>query len=175
MRYCGSSQAATSANLRASIALLRKLCGAIMYATPRTFPCPNCKEIINDSMTTCRFCSVSIDPGIAALVAEQQAKANQAYSDASFLRTASVAMFVFLGLSLIPFVPFVYWGFLITFLVSVVLLVRWQIRFGTLTTSDPDYKKAKRSRSVALILVIVAIPMGFVVRPLLDLIVSQML
>ena len=73
-----------------------------MFATPRTFPCPNCKEIINDSMTTCRFCSTEIDSGIAALVAEQQAKANQAYSDASFLRTAAVAMFVFLGLSMIP-------------------------------------------------------------------------
>ena len=146
-----------------------------MYPTPRTFPCPNCKEIINDSTTTCRFCSVEIDPGIIALIAEQQAKANQAYSDASFLRTASVAMFVFLGLSMIPFLPFVYWGFLITFLVSVFLLIRWQIRFGTLNTSDPDYQKAKRSRTIAAVLVLIAIPVGFIIRPLLDLILSRML
>jgi Ca2+/Na+ antiporter len=146
-----------------------------MFATPRTFPCPNCKEIINDSMTTCRFCSVAIDPGIASLVAEQQAKANQACSDASFLRTAAVAMFVFLGLSLIPFVPLVYWGFLITFLVAIVLLVRWQIRFGSLNTSDPDYKKAKRSRNLALLLIIIAVPLGFIVRPLLGLILSQLM
>jgi len=146
-----------------------------MFATPRTFPCPNCKEIINDSMTTCRFCSTEIDPGIAAVVAEQQAKANQAYSDASFLRIAAVAMFVFLGLSMIPFLPLVYWGFLITFLVSVVLLVRWQMRFGTLNTSDPDYQKAKRSRMIAAVLIMIAIPLGFIIRPLIDVIVSRML
>ena len=146
-----------------------------MYASPRTYPCPNCKEIINDSMTSCRFCGTEIDPGIAALVAEQQAKANQACSDASFLRIAAVAMFVFLGLSLIPFLPFVYWGFLITFLVTVVLLVRWQIRFGTLNTSDPDYQKAKRSRNIAALLVLGAVPVGFIIRPLLDVIISRML
>lgn len=146
-----------------------------MFATPRTFPCPNCKEIINDSMTTCRFCSTEIDPGIAAVVAEQQAKANQAYSDASFLRTAAVAMFVFLGLSMIPFLPVVYWGFLITFFVSVFLLIRWQIRFGSLNTSDSDYQKAKRSRNIAALLVLIALPIGFIIRPLLDLIIAQIL
>jgi hypothetical protein len=146
-----------------------------MYATPRTFPCPNCKEIINDSTTTCRFCSTEIDPGIAALVADQQAKANQACSDASFLRTTAAAMFVFLGLSMIPFLPFVYWGFLITFLVTAVLLIRWQIRFGTLNTSDPDYQKAKRSRNIAALLVLIAVPIGFIIRPLLDVIISRML
>ena len=146
-----------------------------MYASPRTYPCPNCKEIINDLMTSCRFCGTEIDPGIAGLVAEQQAKANQACSDASFLRIAAVAMFVFLGLSLIPFLPFVYWGFLITFLVTVVLLVRWQIRFGTLNTSDPDYQKAKRSRNIAALLVLGAVPVGFIIRPLLDVIISRML
>jgi hypothetical protein len=146
-----------------------------MFATPRTFPCPNCKEIINDSTTTCRFCSTEIDPGIVALVAEQQAKANQAYCDASFLRTAAAAMFVFLGLSMIPFLPIVYWGFLITFFVSVVLLVRWQIRFGTLNTSDPDYNKAKRSRNIAAILILIAVPIGFIIRPLMDVIISTLL
>ena len=56
--------------------------------SPRTFPCPNCNEIINDSMTECRYCSVAIDPGVAQMVADRQEKANQAYSDASYLRTA---------------------------------------------------------------------------------------
>jgi hypothetical protein len=84
-------------------------------------------------------------------------------------------MFVFLGLSMIPFLPVVYWGFLLTFLVSVVLLVRWQIRFGTLNTSDPDYQKAKKSRNIAGLLILVAVPLGFIVRPLLDVIISRLL
>ena len=33
-----------------------------MLANPRTFRCPNCKEMINDSMTQCRYCSVPVDP-----------------------------------------------------------------------------------------------------------------
>lgn len=141
-----------------------------MLSTPRTFRCPNCNEMINDSMTQCRFCSTPVDPGIAAMIAEQQDQVNQACSDASFLRTAAVAMFVFLGASMIPFLPVVYWGFLITFIVVIVLLVRWQVRFGNLKTNDPDYQQARRSKNVALILLIAAAPLGFIVRPLLSLI-----
>jgi hypothetical protein len=144
-----------------------------MLSQPRTFRCPNCNEMINDSMQQCRFCSVPLDPAIVALVAERQEKANQAYSDASYLRTAAIAMFVFLGLSLIPLVPFVYWGFLVTFLFVLVMLIRWQVKFGNLLTSDPDYKLAKRSKNIALILLLVAIPLGFIVRPLIDLILAR--
>ena len=146
-----------------------------MFAQPRTFRCPNCNEMINDTMTQCRFCSVPVDAGVAALLAEKQQKANQAYSDASFLRIAAIAMFVFLALSLIPFLPLVYWGFLATFLVVVVLLIRWQVKFGSLGTSDADYKKALRNRNFGLLLLIVAIPLGFIVRPLLGLIVAAVL
>ena len=144
-----------------------------MFAQPRTFPCPNCNEMINDSMTQCRFCSVPVDPGIAAIVAEKQEKTNQACNDASFLRTAAMAMLVFLGVSFIPLIPFAYWGFLITFVVVVVLLIRWQVKFGSLITSDKDYLKAKRSRNVALILLVLAAPLGFILRPLFDLILAR--
>ena len=146
-----------------------------MLSQSRTFRCPNCNEMINDSMQQCRYCSVPLDPAIVALVAERQEKANQAYSDASFLKTAAIAMFVFLGLSLIPFVPFVYWGFLVTFVVVLVLLIRWQVKFGSLLTNDSDYKLAKRSKNIALDLWLVAIPLGFVVRPLLDVLLARAL
>jgi Ca2+/Na+ antiporter len=131
--------------------------------------------MINDSMQQCRFCSVPLDPGIVALSAEAQEKANQAYSDASFLKTAAIAMFVFLGLSLIPFVGFVYWGFLVTFVVVLALLIRWQVKFAGLRTSDADFKLAKRSRNMALILWLVAAPLGFIIRPLLDVILARLL
>src|SRR5262244_3376006 len=39
--------------LQRSLTLSKTFSGAPnMFANPRTFPCPNCKEIINDSMTT---------------------------------------------------------------------------------------------------------------------------
>lgn len=146
-----------------------------MIATPRTFRCPNCSEMINDSMTQCRFCSTPVDPAVAAMIADRQEKANRAYSDASYVRIAAIAMFVFLGLSFIPFLPVVYWGFVITFFAVLVMLILWQVRFGSLVTDDPDYQRARRSKNIALILLIIAAPLGFIIRPLIGLILSAIL
>lgn len=134
-----------------------------MLANPRTFPCPNCKEIINDSMTQCRFCSVPVDPNVAQLIADRQEKANHAYSDASYLRTAAIAMYVFLGLSMLPFLPFVSWGFVIIFIIVIVLLVRWQIRYSGLVTEDADYKSARRSWWISLVMLL-GVPVIFIIR-----------
>ncbi|HET7113460.1 MAG TPA: hypothetical protein VFI57_07440 [Pyrinomonadaceae bacterium] len=131
--------------------------------------------MINDSMTQCRFCSTPVDPAVAAMIADRQEKTNQACSDASYLKIAAVAMMVFLGLSMIPFIPIVYWGFVITFVVVLVLLILWQVRFGSLVTNDSDYQRARRSKNIALILLIIAAPLGFIIRPLLDLILSLMI
>lgn len=137
-----------------------------MLASPLTFPCPSCKEIINDSMTQCRFCSAPVDPGVAQLIAERQQKANQAYSDASFLRTAAIAMYVFLGLSFVPFLPVVSLAFYIIFIVAIVLLIRWQIRYGSLQTDDADYKSTRRSWTISLFLTLGAAPIAFIIRPI---------
>ena len=133
-----------------------------MFAQPRTFRCTSCNEMVNESMQHCPFCKVAIDPQTAIAAAELQDKANQSYSDANYARTAAIAMWVFLGLSFIPFLPLVGWGFVATFIVVMVMLIRWQVKFGGLKTADPDYIKAKRSRNIALILWLVAIP-GFIV------------
>jgi hypothetical protein len=124
--------------------------------------------MINDSMKECRYCSVPVDPGVAQLIADKQDKANQAVSDASYLRTATIAIYVFLFLSLVPFIPLVSFGFYIVFVVVVVLLIRWQVRFGGLNSSDQDFQAAKRSWMVSLVLMIVAAPLGFVVRPIVQ-------
>ncbi len=100
-----------------------------MLAQSQTFPCPNCGEIINDSVQTCRFCSAPVDPQAASAAAELQTRVNRACSDASFVRTAAAAMFVLLALSIVPFISLItYLGFIITFFVVLVLLVRWQIK-----------------------------------------------
>src|SRR5947209_14515097 len=75
-----------------------------------SFPCPPCKEIINDRMEQCRFCGAPVDKGIAQMLAETQARVNQAYSDASYMKTAAFVMWAFLGLSFIPFAPLVEYG-----------------------------------------------------------------
>ncbi len=142
-----------------------------MSFSPRTFRCPNCNEMINDQMTQCRFCSVPIEPGIALHIADKQEKANQACSDASYLRTATIALWVFLGLSFVPFMPLVSLGFTIIFIVVVVLVIRWQVKFGSLQTSDADYLAARKSWRTSLMLMIVAAPVAFIVRPILYVVV----
>ena len=132
-----------------------------MIANPRTFRCPNCNEMINDSMTQCRYCSVPVDPGVAQLIAERQEKANQSYSDASFLRTAVVAIYVLMGLGFI--LPFVGWGSVIVFFVALVLLIRWQVKFGRLVTNDADYLKARRSWRLSLVLWLAVIPVRVII------------
>ena len=134
-----------------------------MLASPRTFPCPNCKEIINDSMTQCRFCSVPVDPSVAQLIADRQEKANHAYSDASYLRTAALAMYVFLGLSFVPLLAIFSWGLPITFVVVIVLLIRWQIRYSGLLTDDADFKSARRSWWISLVMLL-GLPVIFIIR-----------
>jgi len=141
----------------------------------RTFRCPNCNEMISDRMKECAYCAVQLDDAIVALVAERQEKTNRACSDASFLRTSAMAMFVFLGISFIPLLGLAYYAFLITFVAVLVMLVRWQVKFGGLITSDEDYKLAKRSRTITLILWLIAIPIGFLVRPLYDLLLAEFL
>lgn len=126
-------------------------------------------------MKECPYCAVPLDDAIVALVAERQEKTNRACSDASFLRTSAMAMFVFLGISFIPLLGLAYYAFVITFVVVLVMLVRWQVKFGGLITSDEDYQLAKRSRSITVILWLIAIPIGFLARPLYDLLLASLL
>jgi len=118
--------------------------------------------MINDSMTQCRYCNVPVDPGVAQLIAERQDKANQSYSDASFLRTAVVAIYVLMALGYV--LPFVGWGSWIIFFVVLVLLIRWQVKFGQLVTNDADYLKARRSWRLSLLLWLLVIPTVIVIR-----------
>ncbi len=75
------------------------------------------------------------------MMAERQHQANAAYSDASYLRNAAVAMFVFLALGL--FLTIGYFAFVMGFVITAFLFFRWQLKFGNLLTNDPDYAKAK--------------------------------
>ena len=121
--------------------------------------------MINESAAQCRFCSLAIDPGVAELIAGRQQKVNEAYSDASYLRRTAMAMYVFLAVSLV--FTFAYWGFLVTFWTGLVLTIRWQVKFGELITNDPDYAKARRSKSISLLLLLGGLPLGLLTNPFL--------
>jgi hypothetical protein len=76
-------------------------------------------------------------------------------------------MWVFLGLSFIPLLPVVSWGFLFTSVVVLILIIRWHIKFSSLKTGDADFPRARGAKNLAMILWLVAIPVGFILRPLL--------
>lgn len=144
-----------------------------MFAQPQTYSCLNCNEIINDAMEKCPYCSSPVDRQAAAAASENQSKVNQAVSDASYLRTAAVVMCVFLGLSFIPLIPLVGWAFLFTFVGLLVMIIRWQIKFGGIKTDDPDYPRAKRNRNLALGLWLIAL-VALLVRQLwIEIILSR--
>ncbi|MDQ3906954.1 MAG: hypothetical protein M3268_01285 [Acidobacteriota bacterium] len=140
----------------------------------RRFPCPSCRQIITDDLAKCRYCGAPVDKAIAQAAADTQDRVNQAYSDASFLRTAAAGMWVLLLLSLVPFIPLVGYGFIFTFFAVIVLFVRWQVRFANINTPDPDYAKAKRNKNVALALWVAAIPVGFIFGPLLSILIRRL-
>ncbi len=137
-----------------------------MFEQTRPFPCPSCKEIISGKMTRCKYCHAPVDVGIAGMLAETQRKVNQACSDASYLKTSAIAMWVLLGVCFVPLLPLVEWCFLVTFVVVFVLTVRWQLKFNDLNTGDPDYIRARRAKNVAFVLWLAAIPVGFLIMPL---------
>ena len=134
-----------------------------MRSYARTFPCPNCNEIINEEMKHCRFCSLPIDPSVAELIAGRQEQVNQAYSDASYLRRTAVAMYVFLAISTI--FGWAFWAFVATFWIGIVLVIRWQLKFSNLITNDADYPKARRSKNISLFMVLGGLPLGLLLNP----------
>jgi hypothetical protein len=130
-----------------------------------TFPCPNCHEFINSSMTTCKYCSVPIDPQAASSAIELQDKVNTACNDASLVRNLAGAMWVFFFARFIPFIGIVALVGMILLLVAVpARLIMWQVRFGWIQTADSDYKRARRNILAALGLwLLLFVPIVFMV------------
>jgi len=123
---------------------------SILSGQPDILACPGCGQMIYSDSTKCRFCSAPIDPVTAAAGAELQKKVNDACNLAKVSRHMAAAMW---GLFLVGFI----FGvarlavLCLIFAVPISVLV-WQIKYGSLQTTDPDYNKARRDRWIALAL-----------------------
>ncbi|HSE24906.1 MAG TPA: hypothetical protein VLB68_24815 [Pyrinomonadaceae bacterium] len=122
---------------------------SILTARTGIFPCPSCGQMIYSDVKSCRFCSAKIDFQVASRGADIQLRVNTACNQAKMLRNSAGAMWIFVLLGLIPFLPFG-WGATFLFFAIPAWLVYWQVKFGRLQTSDVDYKRAKRDRLIAL-------------------------
>lgn len=124
-----------------------------MFNTARTFPCPNCNQMVMAGVENCRHCSSPIDTAVAEAAAATQDKVNSAYSDAMIIRNLAVGMWVFFLIRFIPFIGIVGWFGMGALSLGVpVKLIIWQARFGRIKTNDPDYKKAKMHRLIAFVI-----------------------
>lgn len=113
---------------------------------PRIFECPNCKQTIDTAAVKCPYCSISIDPKLAEAAADVMSKINQACSDASYLRIMAGTLFVCLLLSFLPFVGFIaVIGFYFLVLAVPIMTIRWWVKFGSLTSDENDWRRAKRT------------------------------
>ena len=125
----------------------------------KAFQCPNCQKFINNLMTSCKYCSIPLDIQTVSSAVGNQDTANNAYNAASNIRILAGAMVTLFFLAFIPFIGFIFSIIhYIAFLGVPFLLLFWLIRYGSLKTTDPGYKDAKKYCWTALF-----IWLGFVV------------
>jgi hypothetical protein len=93
-----------------------------------------------------------IDSQTASAAVELQEKINNACNDASLIRNMAGAMWVGFFVRLIPFFGLVGLVVIVLFVVVVVKLIIWQVRYGSIRTTDVDYKQAYRNWIIALAL-----------------------
>jgi len=108
------------------------------------FPCPNCRETINTSMQQCPFCSTAIDGAAAETAAAETSRISQACSDASYLK---IMLGMLLPFGILIFVPLLgmigLFGFVFIKYATLVMTIRWWVKYGKLKTTDPDFSKAR--------------------------------
>jgi hypothetical protein len=124
----------------------------------KVFPCPNCRETINTSMTECPFCKTAIDSTVAEVAAEATSRISQACSDASYLRIMAWALLTFFALIFVPLLSLLGVGGLWFLRLAIPFMVgRWWIKYGRIQTSDVDFKGAKRSAIVVSVVAVLGI------------------
>jgi hypothetical protein len=122
----------------------------------RVFECPNCRETINTSVSKCPYCSAPVDPQAAEVAAELTSKVSRACSDASYVRILAGSLIGFWLLAFVPFMGLVgLVGYYVLLVLVPVLAIRWWVRFSSIGSDDPDYRRAKRNVGIALVIWVV--------------------
>ncbi|MCU1264730.1 MAG: hypothetical protein JWM21_1048 [Acidobacteria bacterium] len=123
---------------------------SLLSAQASTLPCPSCGQMIYSDAAQCRFCSAAIDPKAAVEGANLQAQVNNACNQAKMIRHMATAMWVLFGVGLIFSAGTI--AVMAFFFIVPASLILWQIKYGRLETADPDFKRAKRDRLIAIAL-----------------------
>jgi uncharacterized membrane protein len=131
----------------------------------KTFPCPNCQQFINNTMTACKYCSASLEAYDVSGLVQEQERVNDAYNTANNARILAGSLVTFFFARFIPFLGLIALiGFIICLFALPFLLIYWQIRYGRIKTSDTAYHEAKKywMTALAVWLVIFFVQGGFI-------------
>jgi hypothetical protein len=125
--------------------------GSLASEGIRVYDCPNCRQTINTSMTQCPYCSAVVDAQAAEAAAELTTRVSQACNDASYVRILAGSLVAFFLLALVPFMGVVgIAGYYVLLVLVPILAIRWWVRFASIVSDDPDYRRAKRNVWIAL-------------------------
>ena len=140
--------------------------GAAM-AGPTIFDCPNCRETIDATAETCRFCGAKVDHEAASKAAAVMARINQACSDASYMKSTAFTLPVFFCLRFVPFISLLgSVGFIGLLIAIPIWVLVWRHKYAGIVSADRDFQKARRT--VMLIGIFVPILLvAFVIVPFL--------
>ncbi len=140
------------------------MAGALSLSpTIEVFPCPNCGETINTSVSQCTFCSAAIDHSAALASAAETSRISNACSDASYLKVMAWAVLAFFGVLFVPFISLAgLVGLWFLRIAIPVMVIRWWIKFGAIKTPDTDFKMAKRSAIIVGVLAVLDLASVFV-------------
>jgi hypothetical protein len=120
--------------------------GLSLSSTFEVFPCPNCKETINTSLSQCTYCGTAVEHSAALLSAAETSRISQACSDASYLKIMAWSVLVCFGIFFVPLIGFIAAaGFWFLRVAIPIMVVRWWYKFGGIKTDDPDFPGAKRA------------------------------
>lgn len=117
----------------------------------KTFRCPNCKELVNNTMTSCSHCSLELNEQTVSDSIATQERINSAYNSANNVRILAGAMWAFFFFSFLPFIGIIgRLGFYMAFVGVPFWLVVWMIRFGNINKSEPNIDEARKFLLTAL-------------------------
>ncbi len=132
--------------------------GLSLSSAVEVFPCLNCKETINTSLSQCTYCGTAVDHSAALLSAAETSRISQACSDASYLKIMAWAILACLGLLFVPLIGLAgAAGFWFLRIALPVMVVRWWIKFGGIKTADPDFPGAKRAAVITSVVAVFAL------------------
>ena len=123
----------------------------------KVFPCPHCRETINNLAQTCPFCGTPVDPAAALAAAAETSRVSAACNDASLLKITAGSLLTAFAVMFVPFLGGI--GGVAYFCLSFalpVMAIRWWLKYGRIKTADTDFAPARRSATLASIAAVLA-------------------